>query len=205
MEDFTFNGKTVEFWEISGQVISTDKFSETHVYSQGGGPVYGGGSSLPSVHSNVVTKQEFWLKTVDGAEKSIQLAGADVPLRVGQKVTVIAAKRQGSDSSGCYVALVNHTAKSPWFFYSANTYVDRFGLAKLSLVLCTLKSLCVWILVFLVSLTFLGTDAANVFGLVTASFYLVYVYVVWLDNQTTAIKLFSDHLTRISKSTEKLE
>lgn len=126
MEDFTFNGKTVGFWEISGDVISSDKFSETHVYSQGGG------SSAPSVHSNVVTKQEFWLKTIDGVEKSIQLAGADVPLRLGQKVTVIAAQLRGNDSSACYVALVNNTAKTHQLLFTVAALNRHFQFVTVS-------------------------------------------------------------------------
>lgn len=125
MEDFSHRGKKVEFWRITGEVLGSDKYSETHVsVSSSGGGGYvgpnGGYVSAPTVNSSssTVTNHEFWIKTEDGLEKDIKLRGVDIPLRPGQKITLISAGRKGA-GSGWYSILVNHSAGKHWFINSA--------------------------------------------------------------------------------------
>jgi len=42
MENYTYRGKELNYWKVSGDVVATDKFSETHISSSGGG-----GQSVP--------------------------------------------------------------------------------------------------------------------------------------------------------------
>lgn len=102
--------KKVKFWTITGEVISSAKRSDTYVSgstSGYNGQVYG------DVNSNVVVAHEFWLRKPDGTEEEVQLHGHDIPLREGQKVTMLLARPDGR-KRGFYVALINHTAGKYW-------------------------------------------------------------------------------------------
>ncbi|MCD8548986.1 MAG: hypothetical protein LRY75_20675 [Shewanella xiamenensis] len=132
MEDFSYRGKEVKFWRVTGEVIGSDKYSETHVSvssSGGGGYVgpHGGHISAPNIHTTTtaITNHEFWIKTEEGLEKAIKLRGVDIPLRVGQRITIISAcrKADGSgwtqDGPGWYSVLVNHSVEKHWYIQSA--------------------------------------------------------------------------------------
>ena len=41
MKNFSINGREIEFWERTGEVLASDKHSETHVWSSGGGGAVG--------------------------------------------------------------------------------------------------------------------------------------------------------------------
>jgi hypothetical protein len=140
MNSFVHRGKEVEFLQVTGEVLGSNKYSETHVSSSGGGGYvgkYGGNVSAPQIHSTAVTNHEFWIKTEDGVEVDIKLQGTDIPLRVGQRISVIAATRKGSERMW-YSVLVNHSAGKHWFINKAD---DLNKLLKLEQ--CTGKSLIV--------------------------------------------------------------
>jgi len=121
MEKFNFREESIKFWEVTGEVIGSDKFSETRVSSSGGGGYIspnGGRIQTPTVRSSSVTNHEFWMKTDDGLEKDISIRGSDIPLRTGQRVTIISAGREEANS-GYYSVLVNHTAGKHWFINTA--------------------------------------------------------------------------------------
>ncbi|NVK25944.1 MAG: hypothetical protein HWE10_13540 [Gammaproteobacteria bacterium] len=121
MENFKHKNKDIEFWSETGEILGQNKYSETHVSSSGGGGYvgkHGGHVSAPQVHSTTVTNHEFWIKKEDGSEKSVQLAGHDIPLREGQKITLISAGVKGKDS-GYFSVLVNHNANKHWFINKA--------------------------------------------------------------------------------------
>ncbi|MFQ2209979.1 hypothetical protein ACK31V_04610 [Aeromonas caviae] len=123
MENFKHRNKEIEFWSVTGEIMAQNKFSETHVSSSGGGGyvgTHGGHISAPSVHSTTVTNHEFWIKTEDGSEESVQLAGCDIPLREGQKITLISAGVKGK-GEGYYSVLVNHNANKHWFINEAGS------------------------------------------------------------------------------------
>lgn len=122
MENFKHRNKEIEFWSVTGEIMAQNKYSETHVSSSGGGGyvgTHGGHISAPSVHSTTVTNHEFWIKTEDGSEESVQLAGRDIPLREGQKITLISAGIKGK-GEGYYSVLVNHNANKHWFINKAD-------------------------------------------------------------------------------------
>ena len=84
MENYTHLNKEVVFWKITGEVMDSNKYSETHVSSSGGGGYVGGSGghiSAPRVSSRAVTNHEFWIRTQDGTEESVQLTGHDIPDR----------------------------------------------------------------------------------------------------------------------------
>lgn len=138
MESFIHRGKKIDFWKVTGEVLGSDKYSETHITSSGGGGYVGqngGHVSAPTINSSTVTNHEFWIKTEDGLEKAIKLRGSDIPLRPGQKITLISA---GIESSGWYSILVNHSAGKHWIINSA---VELNKLLKLELI--TGKSLLI--------------------------------------------------------------
>lgn len=125
---FIHRGKIIAFDRIAGEVIGTNKFSETHVTSSGGGGTVsgyvgpygghvGGSVSAPVVTSHATTKHEFWIRTDTGKEVAIKLTGVDIPLRAGQNVTLYLA-RNSNASEGWYCIIVNHSSETHWLIYS---------------------------------------------------------------------------------------
>jgi len=108
MEDLIIDGQTFEFTVVTGDILSQNKFSETHVSGGGGGGTHGHSSNI-SISSQAITKQEFWIKTDDGKEKSIQLSGFDIPLREGQRISIVNMWDKEKEVYW-HVCLVNHTA-----------------------------------------------------------------------------------------------
>lgn len=140
MKDFVHGKNNVEFRTVTGEVLGSDKYSETQISSSGGGgyvSTHGGHVSAPRIHSSSVTNHEFWIKTEDGLEKDVQLRGVDIPLRPGQKITLISAGRKGAEKAW-YSVLVNHSAGRYWFINNADSLNK-----KLKLELMTGKSLLV--------------------------------------------------------------
>ena len=61
MESFKHKDKEVEFYTITGEVLSQQKSSETHVTSSGGGGYIGkqgGHISAPQIKTTVINKHE---------------------------------------------------------------------------------------------------------------------------------------------------
>ena len=154
MENFTWhNGKEFEFWALTGEVLSTNKLNETHVSSSGGGghvdPQYGGHVAAAQVSSVVITTHEFWLKEEDGTEQAVQLRGKNIPLAVGQKVTLIAGSVLGEDQ-GYYVVLYNHNAKKHWLiqngwsFYSCHVPETDEFMKSVKLGAVVISALLAW-------------------------------------------------------------
>lgn len=110
MEDFKHGRKTVAFWAMTGEVLDSSKYSETHVSvsSSGGGgsgyihPQYRGHINVqaPQVHSTStsIVNHEFWIRTKDGSEKPAELRNVDIPLRAGQKITLISCGNKKKNS-----------------------------------------------------------------------------------------------------------
>ena len=132
MNDFIHDGPSIQFWKVSGEVISTQKRSETQVWSSGGGGYVSKGTgyvSSPTVKSTVITQHEFWLKTEDGPEIPVKFSGVDIPMCEGQRVTLISAKKSDKDTS-LYSILVNHAAERHWFINNAASLNKEFKFSK---------------------------------------------------------------------------
>ncbi len=128
MEPFNYRGKKFEAWSQSGTVLSTSKHSRTTISGHGGGGFVGPNGttvSAPTLVSSTTTEQEIWIRRANGEETAIQLSGVDIPVREGQHVTFIAAKRLGA-KDGFWVTLVNHSANRHWRL-SSNAEISMRG------------------------------------------------------------------------------
>lgn len=97
----------VQVWSRTGEVTGHGKRSDTYV--SGGGSVRDGTGSV-SISSQVVVKQEFFIRQADGEEMPVQISGLDIPIRNGQRVSLIyVATRNGK--TGSAGRLVNYNAK----------------------------------------------------------------------------------------------
>ena len=209
MEDFQYKNKEVKFWRVTGEVLGQNKYSKTHVSSSGGGGYVGKGGghvSAPKVHSTTVTHHEFWIKEEDGSEKSVKLSGHDIPLREGQKITLISAGIKGKDS-GFYSVLVNHNAKKHWFINSAGDLNK-----KLKLEVLTGKSLLIagaiagGIVYFTAPDRYRGKawdDASWDIALGVAGIVIVYRLVVKLSRVSGLTKKLKSHLEDLAQLTYK--
>ena len=115
LEDIRFDSNTLKFTDVTGTVLDSAKWSETHV-SGGGGGGYAyegsGQSSGVSISSSTSTQHDIWIKEDStGKERPVQLSGADVPLRQGQRVTVVFVE---SAKGSMTALLVNHDAGRFW-------------------------------------------------------------------------------------------
>lgn len=127
LDSFKAGKEDIRFWSFTGEVISQNKYSETHVWSSGGGGNIGprgGHLAAAQTHSSVTTKQEFWLKLDDGTEKSVQLGGYDIPLRESQKISILMAQTETSESA-YYAALINHASGITHEILSASSILDK--------------------------------------------------------------------------------
>lgn len=127
LSNFKVNKQEIEFYSFTGEVLSQNKYSETHVWSSGGGGHIGprgGHVAASQAHSSVTTKQEFWLKLDDGTEKSVQLGGYDIPLRESQKISILMAQTETSEGA-YYAALINHASGITHEILSASSILDK--------------------------------------------------------------------------------
>lgn len=102
----------LRFEVIRGVIAGDKKWAETHVYSSGGsgyvGP-QGGYVQLPTVNSDVRTRQEIWIREHEnGREFPINLTDANVQVREGHEVAVVIAD---TGQHRYFVQLVNRTAQ----------------------------------------------------------------------------------------------
>jgi hypothetical protein len=105
------------FFDITGEVLDTDKRSDLNVVasSSGGGSSYGGiyGSHADAssfLHARTKTRHEFWVKNGD-VEQAVELGDSDIPLRKGQMVSLMYVARQGNDN-GLLCLIYNHNTQS---------------------------------------------------------------------------------------------
>lgn len=130
MNDFIHGKKRLRFWPVTGEVIGSSKHSQTQVYGAGGGGYLHQGSGYLSgghISSSSVTCHEFWLRLDDGTEMPVSLRGVDIPLRPGQRITLICAGLADSQEGG-YCILVNHSANRYWFINDASDLNGRYGI-----------------------------------------------------------------------------
>ena len=142
MQDFSYRGKYVEFWQVTGKVLASDKYHETHISGRGGGGYigqYGGRINPITIDSSTVINHEFWIKTEYGVEKDIKLRNINIPLRPGQIITLISAARKDADT-GLYSILVNHRWHD-WlgFIFSYKCYNNNTGNSQ---CFCNLSTYC---------------------------------------------------------------
>ena len=140
LADIQLGHWTLVFSQVTGRVLDSSKWSETHVSGGGGGtpPSYGGNhpeAKSVDIRSTVTTEHEVWIKDEDtGKEQDIRLSGVDVPLRAGQRITLISLRgwRNGREKNRLdNVRLVNHDAGGYWQLQSTDKVRDLAGYATL--------------------------------------------------------------------------
>lgn len=115
MGPFKYGAAYLAIQGYSGRILDQQKGIETHVTSSGGGGYLHQGTgyvSAPTVSSYNVTRHEFWVELTDGTQHPIQLRGLDIPLSVGQNVTLAYGADKKGDTQ--LALLVNHAAKQYW-------------------------------------------------------------------------------------------
>jgi len=203
MESFKHRGKEVKFWSITGEVIGQNKYSETHVSSSGGGGYvgkHGGFVNAPQVNSTVVTNHEFWIKKDNGVEESVQLSGADIPLREGQKVTAIFSHLSSEDEGPCSI-LVNHSERKHRFIKSASALNKNMGLD----VFGGLSILTVAVIFFVVKYLadFFNNEDSITWAVCVSIFYLFMHLIIKHSRITEMEQKLSDHLESLAQKSYK--
>lgn len=193
MKEFRHKNRELEFTAISGEVLGSEKYSETHVSSSGGGGYVsrsGGYVSAPSVQSVVLTNHEFWIKTESGLEKDIQLKGHDIPLRQGQKITLLSVGEKNSDSSW-YAVLVNHSAQKYWILSTGHDLNKEIKLQMPSGISLLIAALSWAVIYFLTNSTMISTVLS------LSYFFLNLIYkLVLSSNVEKAIDLHLEDLAK---------
>lgn len=138
MDDFIYQINRIKFKALTGTVLNSEKRSHTDTYtstSGGGGYIYQGTGyvNAPRTTTRTVTTHthEFWLAKEDGTEQCIKLTNTDIPLREGQKITMISAFREG-DNKSSWIHLVNHSANRYWNILNEKEFVQEFIIRSLS-------------------------------------------------------------------------
>jgi len=209
MQDLILRNKTIKFWKVTGEVIGNQKYSETHVSSSGGGGFVsnsGGYVEAPSVNSTTILNQDFWIRTEDGQEIPIQLKDSDIPLRIGQKISVIYSRREESDS-GWASTLVNHSANRYWHInnYEVLSEYLKVGILlknhKLRFFLMTI-SIYILSIVIIFQLEFLVENFEFYSGLVISIFpilIIVFLNKYYNFRLKKASKALQSHLENLSQ------
>lgn len=187
MNEIKCGSKVFEFKVVTGYILSDKKHSETKVWSSGGGGYvgrYGAFVEAPEVHSQAITCQEFWLASENGNEEYVQIQGADIPLREGQKVSIIYLSEKGKPDS-YHVLLINHNANKYWFTKG----IPANYLFHLSQDAILLRGIIYYVLAVIVTCTFFGRDG---FGI---SIFIAFPLLVFklIKNGRLAKKML-DHL-----------
>lgn len=207
----TIADKVIDLAVITGVVIGTEKRSETHVSSSGGGGFVGrdgGPVSAPTIRSLVTTKHEFWLKLDNGAEKPFCLSDVDIPLTAGQKISMISVKNADSDDE-YWCGLFNHNAReygeiSP----PSSLAVSLFHLRNFDITTATYISIGIfflsWIIFFGVFRSIVKTpEALAIPAGILAIGYFLYRYIQfvskWKQTKKYGLEL-EKHISAVIKN-----
>lgn len=148
--EFESRGKVVEFEVLTGEVVGSEKYSETHVTSSGGGGYVGGGGgyvSAPTVSSSTVINHEFWLRSEGGREVPVRFKGVEIPLRQGQKISLISVGRKGAGDK-YYTTLINHQAGRHWSLNDFSSIQQKLKLERVTGVSAMIVLAVIWGIVY---------------------------------------------------------
>lgn len=203
MDNFVNEGIIkLKFWDVTGDVISTQKRSETHISSSASTAYIQNGSgyiNTPAINSSVSTNHEFWLKSDDGQEIPVRISGADIPLREEQKVTVIYAAKP-NEEMGYPAIVVNHSANKHWLPYAADELNLLLGLSR-----PMRAHLLLIVVIYIASLFFVAlTDLTKIFGIFTilwVPFIGPIAYIVYVDTKRKKLNTaISSHLENLAQT-----
>ena len=98
-----------EMWldVVEGEVVSQQKWSETHVRGSGGGGYINQGSghiSSTQITSSTSEQLEFWVKSDDGKETAFRLSDVDMAVRPGQRMRIASGAKASTKQSTVLLA-----------------------------------------------------------------------------------------------------
>ncbi len=195
MEELKFNKTNIAFRSVTGTVLNSTKLIETHFSSYD-----------PGISSKAVTNHEFWIEKDDGTELSVRLKGIEIPLRQGQKITLISCRKKSKkpDSPWWYTSLINHSEKS------IRTINDAKGLNKLMNVELVFLSAIIYAIISYViavllafSLGFMGFSTKESEPLMIAAITIPFSYLLAkkIIRKIRFEKNLANHIRKISQST----
>lgn len=186
MRPFEYNGKQVEFRSVTGEVTGTHKHAETYVSGSGGGGYTHNGTGYNSpvqINSTVVVKQEFFLKPNNGNEIPVKLSNEDIPLKDGQKITMISGH---AGEKGDWTHLVNHNAALYWKLGNMGAHAVKLGLVRNP----------GWVLLIGIIIWYVVAAMLNgVIGFLAAAAYWGYEWI----NKRKAVKALENHVDGLGR------
>lgn len=139
MESFSYKGKTLKFRKLTGAVISIKDRSETRLHSSGGGGhvgPQGGYVPAPTIRMEKTDRLEIWIKADGGNEECFEMPTTDIPLREGQRITLIFYV--GPEDKNHVSVLVNHDARRHWFLLNAESLAQAIAINPIRAILGSL-------------------------------------------------------------------
>lgn len=194
MQDFSHGDKSVVFTALVGEVVGSDKHSETHVSSSGGGGYvgkHGGHVAAAQINSTVVINHEFWVRDDAGVEHDVKLRGHDIPLRPGQRITLIDAQRKNGSGNSWYSVIVNHSAGKHWFLNKGESLSKLLGLAPFNF-----KALAIGIALFVVLKWLFGSDT---FAFLVGGGFFGYRFFIDFKNRNAMVRQLDGHLEGLAQ------
>ncbi|RDH41564.1 hypothetical protein [Zooshikella ganghwensis] len=183
MKSFFYKKREIEFFTTTGEVISSSKYSETHVSG-------GGSHNHVSVASTTYTNHEFWLSKEDGTEEAIQLCSRRTPaLRPGQKITILNSNEKGAKRY-FYTSLINHNTKDIDVLMSPEDLRRCYGFYRPKG-----RSILLAIIVFFLLVQYGTVSDAMFFSVIT----LVFSAVLRLASAQDVVKKLTNHIEELSE------
>ena len=96
---------------LPARVLASQKHTQTHVYSEGGGGRVGptgGRIKAPQVKSYTTTRHDLFLRLADGREVAVSFPIDSLSVREGHALTLVSVFRAGA---GYYARLFNHDTR----------------------------------------------------------------------------------------------
>lgn len=206
MEDFIHPSGIIAFQEIRGEVVGSERSSETHISSRGGTSLVGGNGNVittpPTISSSTVTTHDFWVKTEDGTEHNVRLINRDIPLRSGQDVSLISASHKGG-KTGFYTVLVNHSAGKHWFINDANSLKTKLGFESpiLSFIVSVFFAVVAFAIVTNITANFyaITSTAPASYGLIVGGLVLLVRIILVSARSRNLTQLLQKHLENLAQ------
>lgn len=136
MESFRHKGKTLNFRKLTGVVIGIRDRSESRLHSSGGGGYvgpHGGYVSAPTIRMETTARLEIWIRTDKGNEECAELPTTDIPLKEGQRITLVFYV--GPENKNHVSILVNHNARRHWFVLNAESFAQAIAINPIRTIL----------------------------------------------------------------------
>ncbi|WP_433769794.1 hypothetical protein [Pseudomonas putida] len=193
MHEFTHGDTKVAFTVLSGEVLGSEKLSETRITTTGGGATAGsvGANGQPvRINSESIINHEFWIRTPDGVEHDVKLRGVDIPLRAGQQVSLFSALRKDGKAP-VHAVLQNHSAAKRWVMRDGEALNKELGLVDF-------KWSSLWIALLLWIAVSFASPALGFFAVIAYICYQCYQASKRKKLMVSALNAFLDKLSPLA-------